>query len=91
MPSKPDATRQPPLDGGALRAALLDGLRFWTLATGTPYPGDAAELVDHQLSSVRRACQREDPPNVRTRPPMRLAQQPAEAEDPPQLPWWRRD
>ncbi len=83
---KPATPRQAPLDGPALKAALLDGLRFHTLATGAPMPF-ASELVEHQLAAIRRACKRVDLPKVRTRPPLALAAEP----EPPQLPWWNRD
>ena len=94
--------RQAPLDGAALRAALLDGLRFHALATGSPIAGNAAELVEHQLAAIRRACRHVDPLNVRTResppcagsavrPPMQLTAPAAEEPAAPELPWWRRD
>ena len=70
----------------------MDGLRFWSLATGTPVPGNATEIIEHQMSSVRRACQRTDPPNVRTRPPLQLhAEEPADQAEQAPLPWWKRD
>ncbi len=89
--NKPAAPRQAPLDGPALRAALLDGLRFYALSTGFPVAGDGTQLVEHQLAAIRRACRRVDPPNVRPRPPMQLTAPPAEQPPEPELPWWRRD
>ncbi len=99
--NRPVPPRQAPLDGAALRAALLDGLRFHALATGSPVSGNAAELVEHQLSAIRRACRHVDPPNVRTResppagsavrPPMQLTAPAAEDVPAPELPWWQRD
>lgn len=85
--------RLPPLEGPALKAALLDGLRLWALATGTTLSGGMSDMIEHQMTAVRRACKRVDPPNVRTRPPMRLQTQepePDETEQQP-LPWWKRD
>ena len=95
MPKQPataNAPRQAPLESNALRAALLDGVRFWCLATGSPPLGNQVDLVDHQLAAIRRACQRTDPLGVRTKaPPMQLAPaEPAEPEQRP-LPWWNRD
>lgn len=88
---KPATPRQAPLDGPALKAALLDGLRFHALATGSPVAGNAAELVEHQLAAIRRACKRVDPPDVHTRPPLALTADPAPEPEPPQLLWWNRD
>jgi hypothetical protein len=59
-------------------------MRLFYLGLGEPMPGNAAVLAEHQMSAVRRVCERIDPLEVKMRPPVRLAIEPS-------LPWWRQD
>ncbi len=87
---QPVPARPPPLDGPALRAALLDGLRFYVMA-GNARPPNVDDIIENQLAAIRRASH-QPPPDARIRPPMQLEPEPAgEPAEDQQTMWWKRD
>lgn len=86
--------RPAPLEGAALKAALLDGLRLWALTTGEAVSGGMVDLVEHQMAAIRRSHQRTDAPDIRPSPQAGpSAQEPEPQPDEADAPrrWWLRD
>ena len=71
-----------------MRAAMINGLRLWSRATGTPLPGPVDDIVEQQLSAIRRACRRDDTDAATNAPVVTELSDPAADND---RFWWTRD